>query len=51
MVGWLDQANRIESAADRREFLHGVTGAQGVDSGKIVLAGILAWTLFGGRRK
>jgi hypothetical protein len=51
LVQWLDTAARTDNAADRREFLKGVTGFEAPGAKQVVLAGLLAWTLLGGRKK
>lgn len=43
---WIDEASRIQSAADRREFVNGVVGYQSPGIKGAILAGILAWSLF-----
>lgn len=43
---WIDEASRIESAADRKEFVTAVIGYKGPGLGTVALAGgILAWYL------
>lgn len=48
---WVDTASRIESVAERKEFINGVLGYHGPwGFGTAVLAGVLGWSLLRGRR-
>lgn len=43
---WIDTASRIESTAERKEFINGVLGNQGPNLASYALAGVLAWSIF-----
>lgn len=45
MSAWLERSAKIESAADRQEFLRGVTGFAAPGKAPLVMAVALAWTL------